>query len=112
MATKQTNLGNPKVDLVYRRKKNAEEMKHQVISFSLMIFLTLVAFAAIAYPKTFTPLFSVPFIIILAIVQVIFQLYYFMHMSHKGHETPALFLYSGLVVGLITILALMTIVWV
>ena len=31
--------------LNYRRKKNAEEMKHQVISFALMIFLTLIAFA-------------------------------------------------------------------
>jgi cytochrome c oxidase subunit IV len=32
-------------------------------------------------------------------------------MSHKGHEAPALFLYSGLLVGLITILAFMTIIW-
>lgn len=51
MAIKQTN--NPKVDLVYRKRKSAEEMKHQVITFALMIFLTLVAFAAVAYPKTF-----------------------------------------------------------
>ena len=50
MAIKQTN--NPKVDLVYRKRKSAEEMKHQVITFALMIFLTLVAFVAVAYPKT------------------------------------------------------------
>ena len=49
MAIKQTN--NPKVDLVYRKRKSAEEMKHQVITFALMIFLTLVAFVAVAYPK-------------------------------------------------------------
>lgn len=84
MAIKQTN--NPKVDLVYRKRKSAEEMRHQVITFALMIFLTLVAFVAVAYPKTFSPIFSVPFILLLAVVQVIFQLYYFMHMSHKGHE--------------------------
>ena len=36
MAIKQTN--NPKVDLVYRKRKSAEEMKHQVITFALMIF--------------------------------------------------------------------------
>ncbi|MFX3624320.1 MAG: cytochrome c oxidase subunit IVB [Ectobacillus sp.] len=111
MAMKEMNTGNPKVDLAYRKKKNAEEMKHQVITFGLMIFLTVLAFLAIAYPKTFTPIFAVPFIILLAAVQVIFQLYYFMHMSHKGHEAPALFLYSGLVVGLVTVLAFMTIVW-
>ncbi|HEK9099300.1 cytochrome c oxidase subunit IVB [Bacillus pfraonensis] len=112
MAIKQTNTSNSKVDLVYRRKKSAEEMRHQVITFGLMIFLTIVAFVAVAYPKTFSPLFSVPFILLLAVVQVIFQLYYFMHMSHKGHEAAAFFLYSGLLVGLLTILAFMTIVWV
>lgn len=74
MAIKQTN--NPKVDLVYRKRKSAEEMRHQVITFALMIFLTLVAFVAVAYPKTFSPIFSVPFILLLAVVQVIFQLYY------------------------------------
>ena len=111
MAIKQANISNPKVDLAYRRKKSAEEMKHQVITFGLMIFLTLIAFAAVAYPKTFSPLFSVPFILLLAAVQVIFQLYYFMHMSHKGHETPSMFLYSGLIVGLITILTFTTLIW-
>ncbi|MED1037574.1 cytochrome c oxidase subunit IVB [Bacillus mycoides] len=110
MAVKQTN--NPKVDLVYRKRKSAEEMKHQVVTFSLMIFLTLVAFAAVAYPKTFSPIFSVPFILLLAVIQVIFQLYYFMHMSHKGHEAANFFLYSGLLIGLLTILAFMTIVWI
>ncbi|ABY44936.1 cytochrome c oxidase subunit IVB [Bacillus mycoides] len=110
MAVKQTN--NPKVDLVYRKRKSAEEMKHQVVTFSLMIFLTLVAFAAVAYPKTFSPIFSVPFILLLAVIQVIFQLYYFMHMSHKGHEAASFFLYSGLLIGLLTILAFMTIVWI
>ena len=110
MAIKQTN--NPKVDLVYRKRKSAEEMRHQVITFALMIFLTLVAFVAVAYPKTFSPIFSVPFILLLAVVQVIFQLFYFMHMSHKGHEAASFFLYSGLLIGLITILAFMTIVWI
>ncbi|AJH80407.1 cytochrome c oxidase subunit IVB [Bacillus thuringiensis] len=110
MAIKQTN--NPKVDLIYRKRKSAEEMKHQVITFALMIFLTLVAFVAVAYQKTFSPTFSVPFILLLAVVQVIFQLYYFMHMSHKGHEAASFFLYSGLLIGLITILAFMTIVWI
>ncbi|WP_373694091.1 cytochrome C oxidase subunit IV family protein, partial [Bacillus pseudomycoides] len=54
-------------------------MRHQLITFGLMIFLTIVAFLAVAYPKTFSPLFSVPFILLLSVVQVIFQFYYFMH---------------------------------
>ncbi|WP_251549032.1 cytochrome c oxidase subunit IVB [Neobacillus muris] len=109
MANQQTNSGNPRVDLEYRRRKSAEEMRYQVVSFSLMIFLTLVAFAAVAMKGS--AWFTVPFIILLAFVQVVFQLYYFMHMSHKGHEAPSLFLYSGLFVGLITVLTFMTIVW-
>src|ERR1041384_7990123 len=111
MALKQPTIANSKVNIEYRRKKNAEEMKHQLVSFALMIFLTLIAFLAVMYPKTFDPVFTVPFIILLAVVQVIFQLYYFMHMSHKGHTIPAFFLYSGVLVALLTILAFVTIIW-
>jgi len=110
MADQQLNSGNPRVDIEYRRRKSTEEMRYQVVSFTLMIFLTLIAFAAVAV-KGFTAWFTVPFIILLAVVQVIFQLYYFMHMSHKGHESPSLFLYSGALVGAVTILAFTTIIW-
>jgi len=107
----QTNSGNPRVDIKYRRRKNAEEMRHQVISFALMIFLTIVAFVAVGY-EGFSSWFVVPFILLLAVVQVIFQLYYFMHMSHKGHEMVALFMYSGVVVAFLTVLTFVTIVWI
>jgi cytochrome c oxidase subunit IV len=109
MANQQSNSGNPSVDYEYRRKKNAQEMKMQVTSFMLMIFLTLVAFVTVA--GDFNKYFVVPFILLLAVVQLIFQLYYFMHMSHKGHEAPTLFLYSGALVGFITVLTFLTIIW-
>ncbi|MDM5319790.1 cytochrome c oxidase subunit IVB [Bacillus altitudinis] len=108
MGNKNTNQS--KVDLVYRKKKNAEEMKHQLISFGLMIGLTFVAFLTIA-SKDVGNWFAVPFILLLAAIQVAFQLYYFMHMNQKGHETPALFLYSGVFVAFITVLAFLTIIW-
>jgi cytochrome c oxidase subunit IV len=110
MANQQSNSGNPSVDYEYRRKKNAEDMRTQVTSFMFMIFLTLVAFIAVA--GDFDKYFVVPFILLLAVVQLIFQLYYFMHMSHKGHEAPALFLYSGALVAFITVLTFLTIVWI
>jgi cytochrome c oxidase subunit IV len=109
MANHQPTSGNPRVDIEYRRKKNKEEMRHQITSFSLMIFLTLIAFFAVG--SGFSHWFIVPFIILLAVIQVIFQLYYFMHMSHKGHEAPSLFLYSGVTVGSVTILTFTTIIW-
>ncbi len=110
MANQQLNTGNPRVDLEYRRRKNAEEMRYQVVSFSLMIFLTFIAFAAVAI-KGFTASFTIPFILLLAVVQVVFQLFYFMHMSHKGHEAPTLFLFSGIFIALAMVLAFMTVIW-
>jgi cytochrome c oxidase subunit IV len=110
MENQQVNTGNPRVDIEYRRKKSAEEMRYHIISFSMMIFLTFIAFAAVGFKgvtKSFTPLF----ILLLAIVQVIFQLYYFMHMKHKGHEAPSMFIFSGALVGFIIILTFTTIIW-
>ncbi|MDQ0231304.1 cytochrome c oxidase subunit IVB [Metabacillus malikii] len=104
------NSTNPKVDLIYRKKRNAEEMKQQVVTFSMMIFLTIVAFIAVGYDGI-GEWFKVPFILTLAVIQVIFQLYYFMHMKHKGHEASALFLFSGVFVAVLTVLAFMTIIW-
>ncbi|RID87664.1 cytochrome c oxidase subunit IVB [Peribacillus asahii] len=109
MVNERLNSANPSFDLKYRRKKNAEEMKHQVITFAMMIFFTLIAFAAVGFD--FSKWFIKPVILLLAVVQVIFQLYYFMHMKHKGHNTIALFLFSGLAVGLLTVLTFLTIVW-
>ncbi|KAA6452245.1 cytochrome c oxidase subunit IVB [Bacillus atrophaeus] len=102
--------GNVSTDLAYRKKKNAEEMKYQVLSFGLMIGLTLVAFLTVA-SDDIVNWFTIPFIILLAVIQVIFQLFYFMHMNQKGHEAPALFLYSGIFVAFITVLAFVTIIW-
>lgn len=105
----QSNSTNPRLNLKYRRQKNAEEMKHQVITFIMMILFTIIAFIAVWLDVS--QWFIKPIILLLAVVQVIFQLYYFMHMQHKGHGLVALFLYSGLVVGLLTVLVFLTIVW-
>ncbi|KGP92044.1 cytochrome B6 [Pontibacillus chungwhensis BH030062] len=93
----------------FYKQKNKEEMKYQLITFALMIIFTLVAFGMVI--AEYNPMFTIPVIILLACVQVGFQLYYFMHMSHKGHGLPALFLYSGIFVALLTVLAMVTIVW-
>ena len=109
MDNSQSNSTNPRLSLKYRRKKNAEEMKHQVITFIMMIIFTLISFAAVWLD--FSEWFIKPIIVLLAVIQVIFQLYYFMHMQHKGHGMVSLFLYSGLLVGLLTVLTFLTIVW-
>ncbi|SDJ74894.1 cytochrome c oxidase subunit IVB [Sediminibacillus albus] len=93
----------------YRKKKNKEEMKQQVITFVLMILFTVIAFGMVIYELD--KLFVIPTLLILAVVQVGFQLYYFMHMSHKGHEMPALMLYAGAFVAFLTVLTLSVLIW-
>ena len=110
MNNEKLNSVNPNLNTHYRRKKNAEEMKHQVITFTLMIFLTLIAFVAVTYDG-FSSRFTIPFILLLALIQVAYQLYYFMHMSLKGHGMVALFMYSGIFVAFLTVLAFLTIIW-
>ncbi|GER68416.1 cytochrome c oxidase subunit 4B [Weizmannia acidilactici] len=97
------------VNYEYRRRKSAEEMKYQVISFILMLFLTIVAFWAVY--ADLSKWFTIPVLLLLAAVQVAFQLFYFMHMSHKHHEGPKFFIFGGILVAFLTVLAFMTIIW-
>jgi cytochrome c oxidase subunit 4 len=105
--TENTNTNN--VDS-FRKQKNKDEMKKQLISFALMIGFTIIAFIAVA-SEAMDQMFVVPFILILALVQVGFQFYYFMHMKDKGHEMPAAMIYGGVFAAALTIAALVLIVW-
>ena len=93
----------------FLKKKRSTEMRHHLTSFAIMIFLTLIAFTMVA--ADFSNYLIVPIILLLAAIQVVLQLYHFMHMSNKGHGTIAFFLFSGIFVAFITVLALVTIVW-
>jgi cytochrome c oxidase subunit 4 len=105
--TENTNTNN--VDS-FQKRDNKEEMKRQLISFALMIGFTIIAFVAVA-SDAIEQMFVVPLILILAIVQVGFQFYYFMHMKDKGHEMPAAMIYGGVWAAALTIAALVLIVW-
>lgn len=105
-----TNVnGNDALD-AFQRRKNKEEMKHQLISFALMIALTLVAFAVVGSGAG-SPMFVIPFLAFLAVVQVGFQFYYFMHMKEKGHEMPTILIYGGVWAAALTIAGLVLISW-
>jgi cytochrome c oxidase subunit 4 len=110
MGNHPAEIRQSRVDLELRKQRNKEDMRSQFVSFALMIFLTALAFIAVG-TETFSKWFVLPFILLLAIIQVIFQLYYFMHMSHKGHGLVSLFLYSGVIVGFVTLWAFVTIIW-
>ena len=103
------NTSTNKVDS-FRRQKAKEEMKKQLISFALMIGFTLIAFGIVA-SEAMDKMFVVPILLILAIVQVGFQFYYFMHLKDKGHEMPSTMIYGGVWAALLTVVTLVVITW-
>lgn len=91
----------------YKRHHAKMEMRSQVLIFFFMILFTVISFVAVTVMSSH----SVSLIIILfAIIQVVFQLYYFMHMKDKGHKFASLTISSGVFVTLLIIagLVLMT----
>lgn len=86
------------------------EMKLQLISFAMMIILTIVAFAAVA-TDLLNSTFKVLLVLILAGIQFVFQVYVFMHMGQKNHEFPTIAIWTGVVVALLCIVALAGLIW-
>ncbi len=68
----------------YDRHHNAVHMRKQVINFAIMIFLTFIAFAVVA--ADFSKYLIFPFVLLLAGVQVVLQLYAFMHLEDKKNS--------------------------
>lgn len=99
--TNQTN--------VYHREKNREEMKKNVISFVLMIVFTIIAFSIVATGGN--GMFIIPILLIMSLVQVAFQFYYFMHLKEKGHAVPATLIYGGVWAALLCLAGLGVITW-
>lgn len=99
--------------LMQRRAK--ESMRSQVTMFALMIFLTLVSFSMVIAHSLdvvgFSKYFVIPTLFLFAAVQVGLQLYYFMHMSEKGHGFAQMFMFTGAVLGFLIPLTFVTIVW-
>ncbi|WP_210618129.1 cytochrome C oxidase subunit IV family protein [Mammaliicoccus lentus] len=94
----------------YKRRKSTQEMRMQVTNFAIMIFVTFVAFALVAaeLPKEFV----IPVILGLAVLQVVLQFYYFMHMKAEKHGISKLFMVVGLFFGLSFVVTFIYIVWI
>ncbi|CAM3961026.1 cytochrome C oxidase subunit IV family protein [Alkalicoccus chagannorensis] len=90
-----------------RKLKN--EARTQIVSFVFMIFITSTAFLTVASDVIPTH-FAIPFILMLAGVQVVMQLYYFMHMNAKGNGWINVMLWSGMFVAALTVAALTVII--
>lgn len=102
-------------EMALGKKRAKKSMQAQIMMFAMMIFFTLVSFSMVlAYQAEvagFSKFFVIPVLLLFATVQVALQLYYFMHMSEKGHGIPQMFMYTGALLGFLIPLAFVTIVW-
>ena len=99
-----------KTQLEYLRTKRTKEMRHQLVSFGLMIFVTFMAFglAASDVPAQFT----IPIVLGFAFIQVILQFFYFMHMKDNGHDFAKLFIMTGIYFAIAFVVCFIYIVWI
>ncbi|HBT73793.1 MAG TPA: cytochrome B6 [Lysinibacillus sp.] len=96
----------------YDRHHNAVHMRKQVINFAIMIFFTFIAFAVVA--ADFSKYLIMPFVLLLAGVQVVLQLYSFMHLEDKKTHFGGVigfFMWMGMLIAFTFFLAFLTIIW-
>lgn len=86
-----------------------QETKQHLITFFVSIFLTILAFYAVAYGVN--PRFVIPFILVLGAVQAAFQLYIWMHMKEEEHRFPAMYIYVSVLVVIVTVIAFLFMIW-
>jgi len=92
------------------KSRKQDGMGPHVLSFIVSILLTMMAFAAVIF-TALDRTFVLIFIVSLAIVQVLFQLIYWMHMKDKGHAMPIIFLSGGVIIILPIIITALFWMW-
>lgn len=87
-----------------------EGPKNHYLSYIISIVLTMIAFAVVLYGGL-DRTFIIIFIVGIGIVQVIFQLAYWMHMKDRGHLFPIFGLAFGAFVALTVVAAAVFWLW-
>ncbi|WP_431029360.1 cytochrome C oxidase subunit IV family protein [Lysinibacillus sp. LZ02] len=96
----------------YDRAQNSKKMRKQVTQFAIMILLTFVAFSAVV--ADFAPNFIKPLVLLLAGIQVVQQLYSFMHMEEKDAPHMGViqfFMWGGGFIAFTFFVCFLTIIW-
>ncbi|RUT31617.1 cytochrome C oxidase subunit IV [Paenibacillus zeisoli] len=106
MSEHNTNQGS-----AVRHRHRTEGPQKHVIAFIFSIVLTLIAFAAVAAGGV-NASFTIILLVVMAVLQVLVQLGYWMHLKDKGHMIPILFMAFGFfVAGTAVITALYWVWW-
>jgi cytochrome c oxidase subunit IV len=103
-------MANNTKSVEFQRQQNKEEMKKQLITFATMILFTIVAFLIVG-SGIMSKMLAIPLLLVLALIQVAFQFYYFMHMKDKGHEMVSVMIYGGVWAAILTVAALSLVIW-
>ncbi|MGZ9585496.1 cytochrome C oxidase subunit IV family protein [Paenibacillus marinisediminis] len=93
-----------------RRHKHEGKQKH-IIAFLFSIFLTLIAFAAVGSAGELNSTFVVIILLVMAVLQVVIQMAYWMHMKDKGHLMPIIFIIGGAFIAFTSIIMAVYWVW-
>lgn len=94
------------------RENKKRDLQYYWVTFVSMFIFTVISFVAVAYRKYIDSHLIAFLIVTLAIIQVAFQLYYFMHMKEKNHGMQSLFIYTGALVVFITVISFVTMIWI
>lgn len=93
-------------------ERKLESPKKHYVTFIISLVLTALAFGAVGMGWITDPFMLVVFILALAILQAGYQLYVWMHLQEEGHRWPSIMIYSGALVAIITVVALILWSWV
>jgi cytochrome c oxidase subunit 4 len=94
-----------------RKASYSREIPYHLWAFFISMALTAFAFIAVYAGIIENTVLLGMFLLLLAVIQVIFQLFVWMHLNQKGHEVPTLFIFTGMFVAIITVAALMLLIW-
>lgn len=88
-----------------KKTHQPEKATKHIISFAVMILLTIAAFYLVA--NDVVPENRIlPFILVFAVIQVFLQLFTFMHLDQKGSFFYTLFIFCGLIIAVISALGI------
>lgn len=87
------------------RANRHESARKHVWSFVWMLVLTAASFIAVGM-KLLPMAIVVPLIVFFACIQVVLQLFTFMHMDQKGHAIPIIFISLGIVIAVVSVIGI------
>lgn len=103
-------VDQPTENQVVRRSTRPEGPQKHIVAFILSIVLTAIAFAAVAAGGV-NPTFTIILLLFMAVLQVIIQMGFWMHLKDKGNLMPIIFMIGGFFVAGLAVLPALFWVW-